>query len=139
VHSRRLLLRTVFLYNEGGLEAIERVKSLQRAPNMSGTRRRSGRKGEDRYGPSQEADSFDDAYRLQQNDEEEVRERATPPVQPGRQEDIFRDEESEGDEEYEGYMSLSELLYSTSSFYAILVPGKIFVVDRVLTYAGEQA
>jgi hypothetical protein len=103
---------------------------------MSGTRRRGGRKGEDRYGPTQEADSFDDAYRLQQNDEAEDRQRATPPLQsalrsePGRQQEIFRDEESEGDEEYDGFdMSISELLYSTSSFYAILVPGKFFVVE----------
>jgi hypothetical protein len=110
---------------------------------MSGTRRRGGRKGEDRYGPTPEADSFDDAYRLQNNDEAE---RATPPLQSalrpdsGRQQEIFRDEESEGDEEDDGFdMSLSELLYSTSSFYAILVPGKFFVVERLHSKASEQA
>jgi hypothetical protein len=43
--------------------------------------------------------------------------------------DIFRDEtgseEEEEEYEYDYAMSLSELLYSTSSFYAIIVPGEL--------------
>ena len=47
---------------------------------------------------------------------------------PGRNagNDVFIDETVSADEseyEYEYAMSISELLYSTSSFYAIIVPG----------------
>lgn len=41
-----------------------------------------------------------------------------------KQQEIFRDE---GDEEYESdrlEMSISELLYSTTAFYSIVVPGE---------------
>eukprot|EP00339_Tiarina_fusa_P026239 CAMPEP_0117021934 /NCGR_PEP_ID=MMETSP0472-20121206/16538_1 /TAXON_ID=693140 ORGANISM="Tiarina fusus, Strain LIS" /NCGR_SAMPLE_ID=MMETSP0472 /ASSEMBLY_ACC=CAM_ASM_000603 /LENGTH=571 /DNA_ID=CAMNT_0004727647 /DNA_START=43 /DNA_END=1758 /DNA_ORIENTATION=- len=111
---------------------------------MSGYRRRSGRRGPDRYGPTEDDESFDDpAYRLQQNDQ-------PPPVNAhapeqeyslhrdngkadegdgesslrrdnGQDQDAFQDE---GSVEYEDDvdMSIAELLYSTSSFYAIVVP-----------------
>lgn len=57
------------------------------------------------------------------------------PNEAGRQanQEVFRDEdvsveEEKGEDEYEyDYaMSLSELLYSTSSFYAIVVPGEYY-------------
>lgn len=79
-------------------------------------------------------DPVDNDYRLQNNSEAQGnvssnRNGAEGPRPsalrrgPLRQEETFQDEESEGDDE--GFdMSLGELLYSTSSFYAIVVPGK---------------
>lgn len=101
---------------------------------MSDHRKRSGdRKRADRYG-CDEDDSDVDAYRLHQQTEGTNRNQGgrgdTPQesavAQPGRSQEIFRDEESEGEyDDDDGFdMSLSELLYSTSSFYAIVVPGK---------------
>ena len=67
-------------------------------------------------------------YRLHTNgvDEEQV------PLSPSRKSkrpDIFRDEskagEDDDDESYiEREMTLQELMYSSSSFYAIVVPGE---------------
>jgi hypothetical protein len=81
--------------------------------------------------PKQEMSPYDNVYRAQ-NDEQNQNQ--SPPEHESREEsvrrpgshDIFRDEDSveeEEEHEYEYAMSLSELLYSTSSFYAIIVPG----------------
>jgi hypothetical protein len=101
---------------------------------MSENRRRNGRKGGDRYGGN---DDWDDGnYQLQQEDEvqairpaaEEEPQESNVRRAPGGAEGIFRDEASyeEEDDDDEFGMSLAELLYSTSSFYAIMLPGKHF-------------
>lgn len=63
-------------------------------------------------------------YQLRTNSSEEEK----VPLSPSRRtkrSDVFRDESEMGDDEYEEHeMSLQELLYSSSSFYAIVVPGK---------------
>jgi hypothetical protein len=46
---------------------------------------------------------------------------------PGEVQDIFRDEEDDEDID----MSVAELLYSTSSFYAIVIPGMDFHVKLI--------
>jgi hypothetical protein len=85
--------------------------------------------------PKQETSPYENVYR-RQNDEQNQNQ--SPPEHESREEsvrrpgsqDIFRDEDlveevedEEEEDEYEYAMSLSELLYSTSSFYAIIVPG----------------
>jgi hypothetical protein len=110
---------------------------------MSDRRRRGGRSRVDRYRGTDYDEDYndgqgeDDAYRLQQN---EVKEREQDELQESGtddQEDIFRDEDSE-DEDDGIDMNLSELLYSTSSFYAIVVPGEKVCVCVYLreTYHG---
>ena len=64
-------------------------------------------------------------YQLRTNSSEEEK----VPLSPSRRtkrSDIFRDESEMGDDaSYEEHeMSLQELLYSSSSFYAVVVPGK---------------
>ena len=96
---------------------------------MSDFNPRSMRRGTDRYGRS----DFDEAnegdnYMLQQHDEVPQRQHSRKLNRPGQrgayQSDVFRDEDSDGGEDDGFEMSLSELLYSTSSFYAIIVPGE---------------
>lgn len=84
--------------------------------------------------PKQDIKSYENVYRRQVDDETEnqeasihhiVRENAEASagtLLAGTRE-AFRDEESVEEFEYEKSMSVSELLYSTSSFYAIVVPG----------------
>lgn len=73
-----------------------------------------------------EAEETPANYELHTEDEETV------PLSPARRKkrpDIFRDE-SGGDDDDEGSyeereMTLQELMYSSSSFYAIVVPGEL--------------
>jgi hypothetical protein len=82
--------------------------------------------------PKQETSPYENVYR-RQNDEQN-QDQSPPEHESGEESvrrpgshDIFRDEDSveeeEEEDEYEYAMSISELLYSTSSFYAIIVPG----------------
>lgn len=109
---------------------------------MSERRRRTGRRGGDGNSDPTESDWDENVY-VKHDDE-------SPPGPPAasttkrtsanvsrvfrpsrgqrlpQQEDNFRDEEVtyDDDEEEENFdMSVAELLYSTSSFYAIIVPG----------------
>jgi hypothetical protein len=99
---------------------------------MSENRRRNGRKGGDRYGGNGDWD--DENYQLQEDEVQAFQPAAEEPQEsnarraPGGAEGIFRDETSDEEEEddEEFGMSLAELLYSTSSFYAIMLPGKHF-------------
>lgn len=83
----------------------------------------SHQRSRSRYDEPAEEDEFMDraSYQLQNNESGSTAEDDQP-----RQEDagIFRDNsgESEGSEDVD--MSLSEVLYSVSSFYAIVVPGE---------------
>jgi hypothetical protein len=113
---------------------------------MSGYGRRSGRRGPDRYGPTEDEEAFEDfSYRLQQNDQPPPVNAQAPQQEYSQQRDNGKADEDEGESslrrdndqdqdafededsvEYEedGDMSIAELLYSTSSFYAIVVPGE---------------
>ena len=123
---------------------------------MSGYRRRSGLRGADRYGPSGEGEPYDDpSYKLQQNDhpaqattaprtsleQENTTSLRRDHVKSGDNdvnhhrssrptEDVFQDEGSVDSDGVD--MSVAELLYSTSSFYAIVVPGESILF---LTYS----
>jgi hypothetical protein len=62
----------------------------------------------------------------------------TPSNNNNNNQDVFRDEpegDDDGDDDGESYidydMTLQELMYSTSSFYAIVVPGKLLRDDLV--------
>ena len=65
------------------------------------------------------------------------------PLSPSRRSaagrsDIFRDESGDDDESYEEReMTLQELLYSSSSFYAIVVPGE-WKGNRIPIFAGRD-
>jgi hypothetical protein len=76
-----------------------------------------------RYDGAAEEDEFMDraSYQLQNNESGA----STEDDQSGEQDaGIFRDNSSDSEGSEDGDMSLSELLYSVSSFYALLVPGE---------------
>lgn len=56
-------------------------------------------------------------------------------MRPGGIQDMFRDE---GDEDEGIDMSVAELLYSTSSFYAIVIPGRFFYCLICVKVNGQQ-
>ena len=100
---------------------------------MSGYHRdstESSGRNRDRYGTTEDDSSSGVGrhYRPQDEDSDELQR----PLDGGRRprnnpatDDIFRDESASFDGSEGGYeMSLSELLYSTSSFYAIAIPGE---------------
>jgi hypothetical protein len=114
---------------------------------MSGYRRRSGRSGPDSYGPTEDEETNEaPSYRLQQNDQPAPVNAQAPQQEytlhrdsgqadeyegepasrrdNGQTQDVFQDD---GSVEYDDVdMSIAELLYSTSSFYAIVRPGESF-------------
>jgi hypothetical protein len=52
-------------------------------------------------------------------------------IDPQQPAGIFRDDSGSDDDSADGFeMSVSELLYSTSSFYAIVVPGRLGIGSR---------
>ena len=71
------------------------------------------------------------------------------PLSPQNNQEVFNDEpgnsqggddddDDDDDESLEGYdMTLQELMYSTSSFYAIVVPGKWLIAENACS--GENA
>lgn len=83
--------------------------------------------------------SYENVYRRQHDDDENassldhhVLEETAVPSQERNNGDTFRDEGSVEEEfEYEYAMSISELLYSTSSFYAIVVPGELLPMNQM--------
>jgi hypothetical protein len=82
--------------------------------------------------PKENMPPYENVYRRQHDDENENQRSSDHPVMgetadrsSERNGETFRDEGSVEEEfEYDYAMSISELLYSTSSFYAIVVPGE---------------
>ena len=81
--------------------------------------------------PNQDMQPYENVYRRQSDNENEYQGSSNQPMvdeqveeSPERNDEAFQDEASvEVEYEYDYAMSISELLYSTSSFYAIVVPG----------------
>ena len=89
--------------------------------------------------PKQDTRPYENVYRRQLNDDsdnpiplENTVVEETANHSGGTNGETFRDEGSVEEEfEYEYAMSISELLYSTSSFYAIVVPGESLTMNQL--------
>ena len=112
-------------------QACADAKSFCTLPTMSGYERRadpaSRGRGRDRYGTTED-ESVSESYRRPPSGHEEVPQDESAGV---FRETSYEDEDDDGSEAFE--MSLSELLYSTSSFYAIVIPGESSIrIDGLL-------
>ena len=85
-------------------------------------------------GPRRDPDDDWDATYIRQEDPPS--EDSADQLRQGAQ-DMFRDEEDDDEEGFD--MSVAELLYSTSSFYAIVIPGTGYIcLPRFLFSLNEQ-
>lgn len=112
--SRRSFPRMIIVDCEGQDTRISHSKQTQLSSNMSEQIRSGSRRDPD--------DDWDAVY-VQQDDPTPSQD-SEDRFRQGAQ-DVFRDEEDDDDDDdEEGFdMSVAELLYSTSSFYAIAIPG----------------